>query len=247
MKRVLISFATSHYQGAQANLTETAAPWFDEIRPFHSDTLPESFRALHADLFRYRRGYAFWIWKPWLILRELRTLAPGDVLMYCDAQLAFVADPAPLFDLCVNRDGILLFHQRREEHVNRTWTRRDCFEAMGCDESRYWNGPQLNAAMQVYSPTPRAFAFIEEWYQWNSRLDVVGDAVSEKPEFPDFKDHRHDQSILSLMAIRDGLDTMPDPSQFGNGYNQTGRTYKQILEFRRNVSACYPIPCRQPG
>ena len=244
--RILISFASPEYQKAQCNLNETAAPYFDAIRPYHPDTLDADFLAKHSALMHYRRGFGFWCWKSYLIARELHGMADDDVLMYCDSQKAFIADPAPLFDLCRRQGrGVLLFHQLRDKRFNREWTKRDMFILMGCDEPRYWDGPQVNSAMMVW--TRQALALAEEAYEWNSNFHLISDEASTLgPDFPEFRDYRHDQSIISLLAIREGLETMPDPSQFGVGYEQPGRNYGQVVEFRRTTRPPYPIPDRQP-
>lgn len=243
--RILTGFATFEYRHAMERLEVSAQAYFDLIEPHYE--LPPEFMAKHAGLFRFARGHGFWVWKPWLILDHLRRMRPGDVLMYCDSQLVFTDDPAPLFKLCREQDGVLLFHQKREGHRNRTYTKRDAFRLMECDSQSFWDGPQLNTAMSVWAATPKAIGLAEEWYGWCADHRVVSDEISKGGERPGFKDHRHDQSILSLLAIRDGLETFPDPSQFGNGYAQPGRDYGQVLEFRRFVDPPYTIPCRSSG
>lgn len=247
MRSALLSFATDRYVEPMRRLMHSAAPWFDEFRPMTPWGLPSDFLARHADQLRYCRGWGFWAFKPYIILRTLELMDPADVLMYCDSQLVVIADPAPLFDLCQRLGGVLLFHQRREGRRNWEWTRRECFERMGCNEAKYWAGDQLNAAMSVWQNTPAAIRLLAEWYRWCSDLDVVGDGRPGELNHAEFKDHRHDQSILSLLAIRDGLQTFPDPSQFGVGYEQAGRNYGQVVEFRRIVWADYPIPCQEPS
>jgi hypothetical protein len=37
------------------------------------------------------------------------------------------------------------------------------------------------------------------------------------PNYPGFEDHRHDQSVLSLLARKHGIATRPDVSQWGDG------------------------------
>ncbi len=244
MRSRLISFATPHYAGAMKRLGETAVPWFNEIILHTPDDLSDDFRKRHADLFAFSRGFAFWIWKPWLVLKSLREMADGEVLVYCDSQVIFRDDPAPLFQLCRENGGTAFFHQKREGHLNRKFTRRDCFVRMGCDSREFWDGPQLNTAICVW--TREAIDVAEEWYWWCADEQVVSDAPSVLgTEFPEFKDHRHDQSILSLMCLKRGIRTYPDPSQFGNGYEQPERGYGQIVSIDRIVSNPYPIPCRR--
>ena len=42
--------------------------------------------------------------------------------------------------------------------------------------------------------------------------------------FPDFREHRHDQSVLSLLSVKHKLEIFRDPSQYGK--------YLKMPEFR---------------
>lgn len=231
----LLTVATAEYEKAAIRLCASATPWFDETRIVRPKDFPREFYQRHARLFEWRRGHGYWIQKPAGILREVESLAPDDVLMYCDSQVGFIADPAPLFKLAAGNGGVALFHQRREGHKNSTWTRGDTFRLMGCDAPEYWNGDNLNSAFSLWMNTPKAVAFLKEWLAWNSNYQVVSDEPSVTPNAPDFKAHRHDQSIISLLAIKHGVKTFTDPSQYGLGYAQPGCDYPQIIAHHRAV------------
>jgi hypothetical protein len=242
--RTLISFGTAPYRPGLERLRASAAPYFDRIVLY--DSLPAEFVAKHEWLLRHRRGYGFWVWKPFLILQHLREMQAGDVVMYCDSAFIFIADPSPLHALCHKAGGVLIFHQKREGHLNKRFTRRDCFRVMECDTPEYWDGPQLLGGASVWAATPLAIDVVGEWYRWCSDPRAVSDLPSEGGEYPGFADHRHDQSILSLIAIRRRLPSYPDPSQFGNGYQESERGYGQILHIDRFIGSTYPVPCILP-
>jgi hypothetical protein len=239
---VLLTFASGLYLPQRDRLVRSAQPWFDKVLALAPKDIGADENIRFA---KHRRGYGFWAWKPHLILRELLKLSSGDVLMYCDSACIFIDDPTPLFELCLKLDGILLFHQKREGHCNRTWTTGICFSTMGCAHPAYYDGPQVNAAISVWAPTNKALHLVREWEQWCRNELAVGDDVGMGGNLPGFKDHRHDQSVLSLLVIRDSIVSMPDPTQFGNGYMQKGRTYGQIIDHNRTVAQCQilsPLP-----
>lgn len=246
MRAELVTFATPHYDAMMRRLAHSARPWFDKVNTFTPADLEPEFLAAHAEQMRYSRGFGFWCWKPHLIRRVVASLPPEGVAMYCDSQCLFVRDPLPLLRICRKNGGVLVFHQRREKRFNREWTRDCCFEAMNCNEAKYWEGPQLNSAVTVWCNTPLALRTLDEMSRWVTTLDVVGDGLPGEKNHPEFRDHRHDQSIMSLLAIRDNLLTMPDPTQYGNGYEEAARGYPQILEINRQVSHPYAIPCQTP-
>lgn len=247
MKRILLSFASAPYHAAQRRLAESAKPYFDELLLYQEDGIG----ALHANypkLMAEKRGYGYWCWKPFLIHGTLLRMEPGDVLFYMDSQEIVLADPAPLLSICALSDGVLLFHQRREGHTNRMWTKRDCFIKMGCDQRAYWDGDNINSGYSVWMRTHNAMRLVSEWGRWcfdDSRI-VTDDPSRLAPELPEFRAHRHDQSILSLLGIRDSIHMVPDPSQFGVGYEMDTRGYGQIFDRNRVVQPPYRVPRLRP-
>ena len=234
--RRLITFATSEYRYKAEALAASAKPFFDDVRIYGPEDLDAEFNRRNAHLFRFRRGFGYWCWKSEIILRALELMAPDDELCYSDSQVIFERDPAPIFELVRKHDGIGICHQRRERHKNSTWTRRDCFRVMGCDEPKYWEGDNLATTFSFYTKTDKSIAFVREWQRWCENYTAVSDERSAD-NLPDFKDHRHDQSIVSILAIRDNLFTLCDPSEWGVGYRCPECTYPQILRTAREVIA----------
>ena len=84
-----------------------------------------------------RRGAGYWVWKPYILLDTLNTVAEGTVVVYSDAGQRYVADPSPLIDLTATRE-VVLFHNIGGQ-LQRTWTKRDCFVLMQADAPEYWD------------------------------------------------------------------------------------------------------------
>ncbi|WED67334.1 hypothetical protein PXH66_10785 [Synoicihabitans lomoniglobus] len=145
----------------------------------------------------------------------MRALPSDEFLIYADAGTAFVASPESLFPLCRERNGLLMFQVHGYKNV--TYVKRDCFVLMDCDMPHYWQAEQVNAAFLVLQRTPTALAFIAEWIAWADSHELITDAPNRfgEPNLPDFLAHRHDQSILSLLAEKHRIPRSPDPSQWG--------------------------------
>jgi hypothetical protein len=75
--------------------------------------------------------------------------------------------------------------------------------------------------------------FVTEWltYAQDSRAITDDANVLGLPNYPEFHDHRHDQSILSLLAKKWNLTLYPDPSQWGAGAQ---RPYPTVFEHHRS-------------
>jgi hypothetical protein len=56
------------------------------------------------------RGAGYWLWKPYVVLRELALAAEGDIIIYSDAAVHVIADVEHLIKLTKHQD-VITFHQ----------------------------------------------------------------------------------------------------------------------------------------
>ena len=86
-------------------------------------------------------------------------------------------------------------------------TKKDCFVYMDCDEEDYHESKQLEAGFTFWKVCDEAKEILREWLEWCLDEKVGGDMTgfSNLKEDDNFKECRHDQSILTNMAVRDGL------------------------------------------
>ena len=71
---------------------------------------------------------------------------------------------------------------------------------------------QLYAGLVVLRKTPFALRFLREWLAWATEGALITDAWQPARQHAGFQQHRHDQSILSLLAKRHRLKTFPLPT-----------------------------------
>ena len=107
---------------------------------------------------------------------------------------------------------------------------------MGCDAEKYHNGVQLSATFSLWKNTPETIKFLNEWviYCKDARCLTDQPNTSSKGNLPGFKEHRHDQSILSILSQKHKLIRFRDPSQWGNDDKSfTNSNYPQIFNHHR--------------
>ncbi len=141
-----------------------------------------------------------------------------DLLFYCDAGAVFIASAKPVLDLCRRKDTPVVVFSLEAEHRNRKWVKRDCFNYMEMDRQPYLDMPLIVGGYLVCRKTPFTVAFFEEWLALAEDPRLLTDAPNScgLPNYPQFIAHRRDQSILSLLARKHGIATVPDISQWGN-------------------------------
>lgn len=230
--RLLVcTFATAEFAGSAELLRHTAlhAGGADEVHVYRESDVAPLFEE-HPDLLPGSRGHGWWAWKPWCILRTLRAANPGDAVVYCDAAVMATAPLAPLAPPPGAHARLFrLGGWSREGYRNEAWTKRDAFAFMGLATPAHRAAHQLNAGVQAYRAGPAAEAFVGEYLSWCVQRRVVDDACAVA-NYPGFRDHRHDQSVLSLLAVgRPGVAVSRDPTQHGTEDPET----PEVLELRR--------------
>lgn len=217
--RILVcTFATKEYAGSAAVLRHTAlhVGGADEVIVYREADVQPWFRDFPELLQGRTRGYGWWSWKPWCIWNTLTKHAkPGDVVVYCDAAMTI---EAPLRPYAEAADHVLLFRLAgwtRDDRTNACWTKRDTFALMGRNTEAHRAAVQVNAAIQVYRHTPQALEFVDTYKAWCSKREVIDDAHALE-NYGEFRDHRHDQSVVSLLALDDGAPVRlaRDPTQY---------------------------------
>ena len=148
------------------------------------------------------RGNDWWRWKPKIILDALLDLQDDEALLYLDAQDVHTDQ---CFDFAKRwlTDNPILLHQNFHNHI--AYTKGDCYALMDC--LQFFNeGPmQLEAGFLGLRKTEANIALMQEWSKWLAVDKVVNDDLSEYPNHPSFIDHRHDQSVLTNLALLHGL------------------------------------------
>lgn len=218
MKKFLISFAHGSHERSQKRLSESAKKYFDDICEYSMSDVDPAFFMKHQDIFSSPRGAGYWLWKPYLILKTLQneSVAQEDIVFYCDSGSVFVSNPQPLFDVCtgIGSFPVLLFGMR---HLNKHYCKRDSFVYMECDEEKYYDAYQTNAGFQMYVKGPKSIDFVERYLKYCEDKRIVSDDPNAcgKDNLEGFVDHRHDQSVLSILRVQHDVELHRDPTQWG--------------------------------
>jgi hypothetical protein len=220
MAIVLTNLSNRLFEESRHRLNASANKFgIGDIRSFDiEDIRNTSFYHDNKAIFGLPRGMGYWLWKPYIIREALHSVADGDIVVYADSGLEIIAPLEPLFDICRSSHPVLLFGNGVA--FNSTWTKRDCFILMDCDREEYWMAPQCDAAFCLFRREEATLRFVEKWLEYCRDRRIITDEPNTcgRRDLPDFVEHRHDQSILSLMAAKDHISLFRMPTQFGNHY-----------------------------
>ena len=213
---VHVSYGTENFVQALTTLHRSAKRFgIDDIRLYLPDH-PAVQGAVeeNSHIMQQRRGAGYWLWKPYILLDTMDNVDPGTTIVYSDAGQRYIADPAPVIALAERQD-VVLFHQ---DYLQGDWTKRDCFVLLDADEPRFWEAPQLDASIQLYRAGAKSRSFLLEMRDAmrDARILCDGPNVCGLPNLDGFRDHRHDQSVLTILAIKHGIKTHPSPKYVVN-------------------------------
>lgn len=240
----LVSFADRRYAGSLGRLRGEAASLgrFASVRLCDERSLGSAYRLRHGDTpRRHRRGYGLWTWKPHVIAVALAELPANDLIVYCDAGCSLNAEGLarledylalaaghPAGGLAFSLDGTV-----------GEWTKRATLAACSRDTPADRSRTMVSATCVVLRSDPPARRLVAEWWERMADLRLVDDSPSPGGEHPEFKAHRHDQSIFTLLAHDYGLLTIPDETWWpGEWHRRRGfpihaRRWRQRLPWPR--------------
>jgi GR25 family glycosyltransferase involved in LPS biosynthesis len=140
-------------------------------------------------------------WKTWILRETCRDeRLAGRTIIYSDAGAVWIKIPAEWID-AAQKEGILLFVDN--EQKNKHWCTAEMIAAMNVTE-RELEQNQLTAGFQIFvadHPVPRRL--YEEQFTWASKREcLIGpfETGTDREGHP--VGHRCDQSILSILALR---------------------------------------------
>lgn len=222
MNVILVNFATSNFNKSQRLLNKSALKFgADQCISYNKSLLKKTdFYHKNKKILDQDRGAGYWLWKPYIIYKTLLEADEGDIVIYSDSGAEIISPLGPLVELCKRKDGLLLFqvHSHNGKHSNIKWIKRDCFTLMGADEPRYHHAEQVAGSPQLYIKNDRNIAFVEEWLTYCTDERILTDTLNRcgSENYPEFKDHRHDQAVISILAVKHKVEIFRDPSQYGN-------------------------------
>jgi len=284
MRIHLVTYATPRFRlrqlvlGWSARLNRVA----DTVTHWNPEKLLSSgFEDRCKDIKLTERGSGFWAWKPYIIEAKLREVPDGDIVFYCDVGRRY-----PFKQLRGSVDHFLGWMNIHKQSVMpgllipwkgpmSMWTKRDAYVGAGMDKYEVHNAIPIQASFSFWRAGNDARIFASEWLDFSSKRALISDdpSICGLPELPDFHEHRHDQSLLTLCCLKHdikGLDIgheMPridtqHPSEIedlitsNNAINLTllGRTLRVLvwplekMEFhmRKKVSFGTPLPEPSP-
>lgn len=234
----LCSFGDSRYKASRERLQEQAEDFdlFETIHLYNEYDLSESFRQnfqeqLRADV----RGFGYWVWKPRIILDTLEKIDNGDILLYMDMGCHLNSRGKEKLlayweEVKHNECGFLV-SQLEEERKECFWTKGDLLDYFRMRGEKDIYSPQYQTGILFIRKEPKTVSLIQSWLDvYYEDFHLTDDTPSRSLNEPGFVEHRHDQSILSLLLKRHGTSIIPLQDVYRPSWNLYSRLYPILLK-----------------
>jgi hypothetical protein len=174
-----------------------------EFTPQDIDT---PFWTSNRHILQQKRGGGYWLWKPWAANKAAALLTDGDFLVYLDSGCYILKSIEPWLRLAATQDpGWVVLEI--DEYVPR-WTKGDLFAALKLDPSAFTSTKQVLGGVWAMRVSPLTKSILRQWLQLAQNEDLLTDKPSKTENPPGFVEHRHDQSIFSLLIRTHNVTTL---------------------------------------
>lgn len=221
MKKLFL-FITSNFDKSRINqnlLNGAYNHLFDEIKILNENNLDDYIKPIvennrqkygHDGHGWPDRGYGYWIWKPYLILKELEQMNENDILVHLDIHcyLENIEDKFNnIIDNLNHLEKPIMIGWCAEEFTDLNMTSKPLREYIESKLNFNFSEdilkkPQVESGIIFMRKNNFIVNLIKQWYDLMlNGMDYVSDMYNDKKyNHPEFSTNRHDQSVLSLLC-----------------------------------------------
>lgn len=235
--KVLINYSDHYFRKSQTLNSKSGLRIgrFNRVISFSPKDIDSVFFRKNQKILSKKKGAGYWLWKPYFIYKTLMNLQDGDYLFYADSGSYFINPIDHLIKIAEKFDQNVLFFENR--YIEKAWTKRDAFILMGCDKPKFTNSSQRQGGFSLWKKSKFSMEFAEEYlcYCQDERIITDNPNTMGLPNYHEFIQNRHDQSVSSLLAKKYNIPPFRMVSQFGNKWidEYPNSDYPQLIQLTR--------------
>lgn len=215
-----ITYGDDVFKNSKKRIFEEASmcQWFDTINVYGPETLDENFKKEFSNILRCRRGGGYWLWKFYIIERDLSRIKTDDILIYLDAGCTINLKGKQRFteyvDMLNNSCEPIISFQLT--HKEKKYTIKELFHYFDMDvNDNNGESGQFLSGILIMKNTDKMKKMISECTMLlHKNVLLTTDHYNKLGQCSDFIENRHDQSILSLVCKKYGSIVLEDETWF---------------------------------
>lgn len=226
-KKVFFTYGTKQFSLQKKHLLNLAQKIdaFDLCIGFDFSDIDNEFKNKNMNLFKYKKGAGFWIWKLYFLKKLLTELSTNDILVYSDSGSSINTlgrnRLLEYFEIMNNSEsGNLRF--QLSHCLEKNWTNKELFSYLNLKpESQYGNTGQLISGHMMFKKNDTTLKIINE-FENLIKTDhlLITDEYTNNSQVDGFMAHRHDQSILSLLSKIYGTEILKDETALNDPFSE---------------------------
>jgi hypothetical protein len=175
------------------------------------------FAERNKEILSVKTGSGLWLWKPYVIKKMLNKMQNGEILCYVDSLYQWTENFGDVLVRVVDskHNGMMLFHNKPNEptFMEKNYTKKEVLDYFNCSEEMK-NSNQVWAGCVILQKNERTVKLVNDWLEHAEKPELIIDPETRNGQLPEFKEHRRDQSILSILAKREGVNFETFPKKY---------------------------------
>ena len=128
-------------------------------------------------------------------------MSVGDILVYADAGCKVTGSFSSILDFLQHSEHKIIVGPNCPVTE---FTKMDLYEQCNTEYTQWIGKPSIEANRIFICKNEYTTDIINQWWNLSQIYHNIDDTPSIKSNSYDFKDHRHDQAILSLLLLKNG-------------------------------------------
>ncbi len=210
------------------NRQAISSEYYDLIKIMSPSDLDQNTKLKLNELFKKgkKRGYGYWLWKPYSILKIMEDIRDGDIIHYMDIGCHINKTKSNRFydylDRLTDTQNWLLPFQYHDNDIKLKngiyFPPREEYKYTKADLLSYFNfldnknithSPQYWAGSFFIKKNSYSIDFLNSWINiFENHFNLIDDSPSKIKNFEGFVENRHDQSVFSLLCKKNSIDSI---------------------------------------
>lgn len=217
-----ITYGDDKFKQSKERIAAEALAFGFEVNVYSPNDLSKDFMAHVGPVFASKGGH--WIWKTYILKDIMDKSSYCDVITYCDAGCTVNINGHKRYNeylqMLIESPTPILAFKLQQQNKTYQWTKTDVLDYFNITpDNKIYESIQLIGGIIMMIKTPFTEYLINTYYNIAiTRPDLFIDAQAQPPH-KGFIEHRHDQSIFSILRYLHGCVIVDDKTFPANYYD----------------------------
>lgn len=176
-----------------------------EIIVFNKNDMDNEFVLNNKNILELDRGGGYWLWKPYIINETLKKINENDIVFYLDSKYYFMEDFTELYLNYMENNDLLVWKNKPNNPIwhMKNWCKIDVILKYDMSKKIFdENAEECWGGALVIKKNENTIKYMKEWLDMCCIYEDITDAPSKVENSGLFCEHRHDQTLLSIILYK---------------------------------------------